>query len=157
MGITSIQYGTAYDPLLTIIHTDGSNLSFNWNELKITGAAGLAVYSNVEGKGGGLTLTDFQANNNYYYGGTIYADGALKITAADKESHNGTFTITDGARFYGLSVEIDTNDNDARISGTIQATGNNGGNGSVKITSGEVATRTSKSSAASPPRKTASL
>ena len=126
-GVTSIQYGTAYNPLLTIINTD-KDITLDWNDLQITGAAGLAVY------GGGLTLTNFQANNGYYYGGTIYSDGALKIEAAG--NHSGTFTITDGARLYGSSVEIDTNGNDALISGTIQATGNDG-DGSVTITSGK--------------------
>ena len=126
-GVTSIQYGTAYNPLLTIINTD-KDITLDWNDLQITGAAGLAVY------GGGLTLTNFQANNGYYYGGTIYSDGALKIEA--EGNHSGTFTITDGARLYGSSVEIDTNGNDALISGTIQATGNNG-DGSVTITSGK--------------------
>ena len=126
-GVTGIQYGTAYNPLLTIINTD-KDITLDWNDLQITGAAGLAVY------GGGLTLTNFQENNGYYYGGTIYSDGALKIEAAG--NHSGTFTITDGARLYGSSVEIDTNGNDALISGTIQATGNDG-DGSVTITSGK--------------------
>lgn len=138
-GIENIQYGTAYDPLLTIIHTDGSNLEFNWNELGITGAAGLAVYGNENGVGGGLTLNGYQANNNRYYGGTIYADGALNINVTG--GHDGTFTITDGAHTYGSSVTINTNGSDALISGTIQATGNsnskNDNEGSVTITSGK--------------------
>ena len=46
-GINSIQYGTAYNPLLTIINASrDSELNFNWNNLGISGAAGLAVYDN---------------------------------------------------------------------------------------------------------------
>ena len=42
-GITKIQYGTAYNPLLTIIEAS-KDLSFNWQDLGINNDAGLAVY-----------------------------------------------------------------------------------------------------------------
>ena len=73
-GIGSIQYGTAYDPLLTIINAaKGTNeLKYNWEDLGINNAAGIAVY------GAGLTLDSFRATGaTGYFGGTIYADGAL--------------------------------------------------------------------------------
>ena len=54
-GIASIQYGTAYDPLLTIIHANTDTLKFDWQALGTNNAAGIAVY------GAGLTLNNFKA------------------------------------------------------------------------------------------------
>lgn len=113
-GIGSIQYGTAYDPLLTIIKANGQkdNLSYSWEDLGINNAAGIAVY------GAGLTLGDFKATGGSgYFGGTIYADGALNI--------NGTENINIGsaADIYGSAVNITTYGK-VTIYGDITATGN---------------------------------
>jgi hypothetical protein len=113
-GIGSIQYGTAYDPLLTIIKANGQkdNLSYSWEDLGIDNAAGIAVY------GAGLTLGDFKATGGSgYFGGTIYADGALNI--------NGTENINIGsaADIYGSAVNI-TTDGKVTIYGDVTATGN---------------------------------
>lgn len=113
-GIGSIQYGTAYDPLLTIIKANGQkdNLSYSWEDLGINNAAGIAVY------GAGLTLGDFKATGGSgYFGGTIYADGALNI--------NGTENINIGsaADIYGSAVNI-TTDGKVTIYGDVMATGN---------------------------------
>lgn len=113
-GIGSIQYGTAYDPLLTIIKANGQkdNLSYSWEDLGINNAAGIAVY------GAGLTLGDFKATGGSgYFGGTIYADGALNI--------NGTENINIGsaADIYGSAVNI-TTDGKVTIYGDVTATGN---------------------------------
>ena len=43
-GINAIQYGTAYDPLLTIINAN-KDLSFDWGALDIKNDGGLAVYN----------------------------------------------------------------------------------------------------------------
>lgn len=112
----SIQYGTAYDPLLTIINTD-RDLVFNFgtedNELSITNAAGLAVY------GGGVTLNNFTTNSGSgYFGGTIYADGALNLNGGKNDIGLGS-----AADIYGSAVNI-TTDGKVTIYGDVTATGN---------------------------------
>ena len=112
----SIQYGTAYDPLLTIINTD-RDLVFNFgtedNELSITNAAGLAVY------GGGVTLNNFTTNSGSgYFGGTIYADGALNLNGGANDIGLGS-----AADIYGSAVNI-TTDGKVTIYGDVTATGN---------------------------------
>ena len=112
----SIQYGTAYDPLLTIINTD-RDLVFNFgtkdNELSITNAAGLAVY------GGGVTLNNFTTSSGSgYFGGTIYADGALNINGVKNDIGIGS-----AADIYGSAVNIIT-DGKVTIYGDVTATGN---------------------------------
>lgn len=136
----SIQYGTAYDPLLTIINTD-RDLVFNFgtedNELSITNAAGLAVY------GGGVTLNNFTTNSGSgYFGGTIYADGTLNL----KNDNAANINIGSAADIYGSSVNI-TTDGKVTIYGDVTATGNGtttennpdiDGSGSITINAGDV-------------------
>ena len=122
----SIQYGTAYDPLLTIINTD-RDLVFNFgtkdNELSITNAAGLAVY------GGGVTLNNFTTNSGSgYFGGTIYADGALNLNGGTNDIGIGS-----AADIYGSAVNIIT-DGKVTIYGDVTATGNTA-NGATSDTS----------------------
>lgn len=132
----SIQYGTAYDPLLTIINTN-RDLSFDFSsaedgKLSITNAAGLVVY------GGGLTLKDFTTSSGTgYFGGIIYSDGALAINAADGEG----LGFGSGSDLYGSSVTLKA-DGSVTVYGDIVATGNEtktGDNpdeaGSINITS----------------------
>lgn len=112
----TIQYGTAYDPLLTIINTD-RDLVFNFgttdNKLSITNAAGLAVY------GGGVTLNNFTTNSGSgYFGGTIYADGALNLNGGVNDIGLGS-----AADIYGSAVNI-TTDGKVTIYGDVTATGN---------------------------------
>lgn len=112
----SIQYGTAYDPLLTIINTD-RDLVFNFgtkdNGLSITNAAGLAVY------GGGVTLNNFTTSSGSgYFGGTIYADGALNLNGGVNDIGLGS-----AADIYGSAVNI-TTDGKVTIYGDVTATGN---------------------------------
>lgn len=114
-GIGSIQYGTAYDPLLTIINAaKGTNeLKYNWEDLGINNAAGIAVY------GAGLTLDSFMATGaTGYFGGTIYADGALNINGV-----NNDIGIGSAADIYGSAVNI-TTDGKVTIYGDVTATGN---------------------------------
>ena len=134
-GIGSIQYGTAYDPLLTIIKADGTgDLSYNWKDLGITNAAGIAVY------GAGLTLNNFKAYGaTGYFGGTIYADGALNINGVKNDIGIGS-----AADIYGSAVNITTNGK-VTIYGDVTATGNGtkegdnpNTNGSITITAGDV-------------------
>lgn len=115
-GIDSIQYGTAYDPLLTIINakTDRDSLTFNWKDLGINNAAGLAVY------GANLTLNDFMATGGSgYFGGLIYSDGALSIVAES----GGDVALGSASQLYGSSVSISA-DGNVTIYGDVTATGN---------------------------------
>ena len=114
-GITSIQYGTAYDPLLTIIKANDnkSDLSYNWSDLGINNAAGIAVY------GAGLTLSGFEATGGTgYFGGTVYADGALTLNGGTNDIGLGS-----AANIYGSAVNINT-DGKVTIYGNVTATGN---------------------------------
>lgn len=124
-GIGSIQYGTAYDPLLTIINAN-KDLSFNWQDLGINNDAGLAVY------GAGLTLNDFMSTGGSgYFGGLIYSDGALNINAhTSGETHDaantnvtGNVALGSASQLYGSSVAIDA-DGQVTIYGSVTATGN---------------------------------
>lgn len=135
-GITSIQYGTAYDPLLTIIKANGNkaDLTYNWSDLGISNAAGLVVY------GAGLTLNKVNTSGGSgYFGGTIYADGALNINGVKNDIGIGS-----AADIYGSAVNITTNGK-VTIYGDVTATGNGtkegdnpNTNGSITITAGDV-------------------
>ena len=134
----TIQYGTAYDPLLTIINTD-RDLVFNFGtgekELNITNAAGIAVY------GGGLTFKNFDTSSGTgYFGGTIYADGALNLNGSND------IGLGSAAQIYGSAVNI-TTDGQLTIYGDVTATGNGtkaennpdaDGSGSITITASDV-------------------
>lgn len=122
----TIQYGTAYDPLLTIINTN-RDLVFNFgtgtNKLNITNAAGIAVY------GGGLTFNNFDTSiGTGYFGGTIYADGALNISGSND------IGLGSAAQIYGSAVNI-TTDGQLTIYGDVTATGNidNGAKGNESL------------------------
>lgn len=136
-GIESIQYGTAYDPLLTIIKANQmgaqNGLNFNWQDLGINNDAGIAVY------GAGLTLDDFKATGGSgYFGGLIYSDGALNINAnvtdTNKDKVTGDVSLGSSSQLYGSSVSINA-DGNVVIYGTVTATGNtqNGTSGDAAI------------------------
>lgn len=133
-GIGSIQYGTAYDPLLTIIKANDKGkiegLSFNWQELGINNDAGLAVY------GAGLTLNDFMSTGGSgYFGGLIYSEGALKLDGGTNDIHLGSV-----ADLYGSDVTITTK-GEVTSYGNIYATAEGkreDAKGNVSITGGEV-------------------
>lgn len=137
-GITSIQYGTAYDPLLTIIKANGNkaDLTYNWSDLGISNAAGLVVY------GAGLTLNKVNTSGGSgYFGGTIYADGALNLNGGVNDIGLGS-----AADIYGSAVNITTGGK-VTIYGDVTATGNGtmpenypdtDGSGSITITASDV-------------------
>ena len=127
-GISSIQYGTAYDPLLTIINAASgtNNLSYDWSDLGISNAAGLVVY------GAGLTLDNVNTSGGSgYYGGTIYADGALNLNGGTNDIGLGS-----AADIYGSAVNI-TTDGKVTIYGDVTATGNTA-NGATSGTLDEI-------------------
>lgn len=124
-GIGSIQYGTAYDPLLTIIKADGNkaDLTYDWSALGISNAAGLVIY------GAGLTLDNVNTSGGSgYFGGTIYADGALNLNGGTNDIGLGS-----AADIYGSAVNI-TTDGKVTIYGDVTATGNTA-NGATSDTS----------------------
>lgn len=137
-GIGSIQYGTAYDPLLTIINAanDTNQLKYEWDKLGISNAAGIAVY------GAGLTLDNVNTSGGSgYFGGTIYADGALNLNGGKNDIGLGS-----AADIYGSAVNI-TTDGKVTIYGDVTATGNDTtaennpdtvGSGSITITASDV-------------------
>lgn len=137
-NIDSIQYGTAYDPLLTIINAT-NDLNFDWNELDIGGAGSLVVY------GGGLTLDNVSTSNatggSSYYGGVLYSDGALTI----KGNENENLGFGSASELYGSEVTIKA-DGTVTIYGDVTATGNANDNdttgnvttGNVTINAGDV-------------------
>lgn len=128
-GITIIQYGTAYNPLLTIIEAS-KDLSFDWQKLGINNDAGLAVY------GAGVTLGNFKATGGTgYYGGLIYADGNLNLNG-----NSNDISLGSASQIYGSSVTIKT-DGKVTIYGDVTATGNAAGGesaGDITVTGGDV-------------------
>lgn len=119
-NVTSVQYGTADNPLLTIIDAQG-DLTFNWSDIGISGAGGLAVYGD-----GDLTLEDFASSGaNTYFGGMIYSDGALTLNGAGEN-----FNLGSASSLYGSSVTL-TNNGGLTIYGDVTST-----NGGINITSG---------------------
>ena len=112
-----IQYGTAANPLLTVINAKpDSNVTLDWEALGSRGNASFAVY------GGGLTLDKFDTGTGYYRG-TLYADGALTVNGTEGEP----FNLGSSANLYGTDVKIYVN-GDATIYGNVTST-----NGSVYI------------------------
>lgn len=123
-GGFEVQYGTAYDPLLTIIRADNNvnNLTFDWLELGVHNAAGFAVY------GSGLTIDNFMSTGGSgYFGGLLYSDGALVINAKQSEDVNitGDISLGSSSKLYGSSVNLNA-DGAVTIYGEVTATGNIG-------------------------------
>ena len=132
-GTGGIQYGTAYDPLLTIIKADGTgDVSFDWQELGMSGDAGLAVYK------GGLTLNNFKnIGGTGFFGGTIYTDGNLNITNVQENVDTNTdIRFGSSSKIYGSSISISADGNFEGY-GDIIATGNNG-SGNISLSGDNV-------------------
>lgn len=143
LNISSVQYGTAYDPLLTIINAQDSkkNVNLDWQKLGIYGDGGLAVYNS------GLTLNNFKNSDKGVglFGGIIYSDGALNIKSydSDKNDKNNAENIGLGSfsKIYGSSVTIDAGKTGTVDSyGSIISTGNNNIKGDITITGANVNT-----------------
>lgn len=134
LNINDVQYGTAYDPLLTIINAQDSkkNVNLNWQKLGIYGDGGLAVYKS------GLTLDNFKNSDKGVglFGGIIYSDGALNINSSGDNIGLGSFS-----KLYGASVNIDAGTTGTVDSyGSIISTGNNNIKGDITITGANVNT-----------------
>ena len=130
-GIHSIQYGTAYDPLLTIINANVDNLTYDWSELGISGAASLVVNN------AGLTLNNVDTSaGTGYYAGLLYSQGDLTLNAQQGENVSGDIGFGSEAKLYGSSVKIDA-DGTVTIYGSVTATGERG-KSDLTITAGDV-------------------
>lgn len=122
----NVQYGTAYDPLLTIINTK-KDLSFDWSDMDLKNNGSLAVFGLHDAGTNlnytpNLTLNKVEiTNSTHIFGGTIYSDGLLELNAKDN--------LQDGLRFgmdsklYGSDVVLNTN-RSMELSGSVIATGN---------------------------------
>ena len=122
----SVQYGTAYDPLLTIINTK-KDLSFNWSDMDLKNNGSLAVFGLLD-KGTnlnytlGLTLNNVEiTNSTHIFGGTIYSDGLLELNA--KDNLQGGLRFGMDSKLYGSDVVLSTNSS-LELSGSVISTGN---------------------------------
>lgn len=125
-GIT-VQYGTAYNPLLTIINGNGETIYFDWSKAGITGMAGLVV------NGSDLVINNVNSTGNTLYSGTIYTDRALTINTAE----GGNISLGSASKIYGSSVNINA-DGNLLSYGTITSTGAKGDNGNINIEAGNI-------------------
>lgn len=122
----SVQYGTAYDPLPTIINTK-KDLSFNWSDMDLKNNGSLAVFG-LHDKGTnlnytpGLTLNNVEiTNSTHIFGGTIYSDGLLELNA--KDNLQGGLRFGMDSKLYGSDVVLNTNSY-LELSGSVISTGN---------------------------------
>lgn len=122
----NVQYGTAYDPLLTIINTK-KDLSFNWSDMDLKNNGSLAVFGlpnadNTLRYTPGLTLNNVEiTNSTHIFGGTIYSDGLLKLNA--KDNLQGGLRFGMDSMLYGSDVVLNTNSS-LELSGSVISTGN---------------------------------
>lgn len=122
----NVQYGTAYDPLLTIINTK-KDLSFNWSDMDLKNNGSLAVFGLHDNGTNlnytpGLTLNDVEiTNSTHIFGGTIYSDGLLELNAKDKLQGGLRFGMD--SMLYGSDVVLNTNSS-LELSGSVISTGN---------------------------------
>lgn len=125
-ALSSVQYGTEYDPNLTIIKTE-NNISFDWNKLGLDGDSRIAVY------GGGLTLTDVDTvSKTAFFNGDIDSTGNLVLRGKD----GADMLFGAGADLHGSAVTISA-DGVLSLDGNIVATGENGAS-DISITAGDV-------------------
>lgn len=122
----NVQYGTAYDPLLTIINTK-KDLSFNWSDMDLKNNGSLAVFGLHDKETNlnytpGLTLNNVEiTNSTHIFGGTIYSDGVLKLNA--KDDLQGGLRFGMDSMLYGSDVVLNTNSS-LELSGSVISTGN---------------------------------
>lgn len=120
-GIDYIQYGTAYNPFMTIMYANKNKstpVTLDFGNIAVSSKGGFALYN------GGLHITNFGNNDNLMYNGTIYSDGDLTIDTKNGASYNGKgIKLGGAAELYGASVTLDAGGG-IEIYGTVKATGN---------------------------------
>lgn len=124
-GVT-VQYGTAYNPLLTIVNGNGNTVEIDWQAAGITGMAGLVVNDSD------LVINGVNSSGNVLFGGTIYTDGDLTINTAK----DGNIALGSASKIYASSVTIKA-DGNFMAYGAITATGADG-NAGITITADTV-------------------
>lgn len=143
----TLQYGTEYNPLLTIIRSNSNDtLTFNWKDLDLKNNGSIAVIGN-ENYTPNLTLNDMYITNpTGIFGGEIYTTGTLTINGDG--IHDMQFG--GGSTLHAGSVSVDAKGKVLDDSGEIHAVGKSGHSdlGDVTLTGGEVnlygAVKTSK-------------
>lgn len=121
-GIDYIQYGTAYNPFMTIMYANDNKtnpIKLDFGEIGVSSKGGFAVYN------GGLSITNFGTNENQMFNGAIYSDGDLSIDTknADGSDNGKSIKLGGASELYGSSVTLNT-DNGVEIYGKVKATGN---------------------------------
>ena len=125
-GSGTVQYGTAYNPLLTIVNGNVDSITIDWGAAGFTGMAGLVVNNSD------LEITNVNSSGNVLFGGTIYTDGDLTINTAK----DGNIALGSASKIYASSVTINA-DGDFTAYGAITATGADGDAG-INITANTV-------------------
>ncbi len=136
-GNGTLQYGTEYNPLLTIIRSNSdTTLSFKWADLDLKNNGSIAVIGN-DNHTPGLTLNAMHITNpTGIFGGEISTTGTLTINGdGDHDLQFGG-----GSTIHAGSVSIDANGKTLESSGEIHAVGKSGHSdlGDVTLTGGEV-------------------
>ena len=121
-GIDYIQYGTAYNPFMTIMYAGNGRtepIKLDFGNIGVSSKGGFAVYN------GGLSITNFGTNENQMFNGVIYSDGDLSIDTkkADGSDNGKSIKLGGASELYGSSVTLNT-DNGVEIYGKVKATGN---------------------------------
>lgn len=120
-GIDYIQYGTAYNPFMTIMYANDKKtepIKLDFGDIGVSSKGGFAVYN------GGLSITNFGTSGNQMFNGVIYSDGDLSIdTKKDGIYNDKSIKLGGASELYGSSVTLNT-DNGVEIYGKIKATGN---------------------------------
>ena len=143
IGLSSkdqIQYGTAYDPLLTIIKDVTGDLNLNWNDMGIEDDGGLAVFGKNQNNNYTLILDDFVNKSSVgFFGGTIYTGGDLVIDGIEaKDNERTDIKFGSTSDIYASSVTITNGDGDLEFYGNVTATGENGNQGNITIEGDDV-------------------
>lgn len=136
-GNGTLQYGTEYNPLLTIIRSNSdTTLSFKWADLDLKNNGSIAVIGN-DNHTPDLTLNEMHITNpTGIFGGEIYTTGTLTINGDG--IHDMQFG--GGSTLHAGSVSVDAQGKVLDDSGEIHAVGKNGHTklGDVTLTGGEV-------------------
>lgn len=136
-GNGTLQYGTEYNPLLTIIRSNSNDtLTFNWKDLDLKNNGSIAVIGN-ENYTPNLTLNDMHITNpTGIFGGEIYTTGTLTINGDG--IHDMQFG--GGSTLHAGSVFVDAKGKVLDDSGEIHAVGKSGNTelGDVTLKGGEV-------------------
>lgn len=114
----NVIYGTAYNPLLTILNSQ-KDLTFNWSDMHLKNHGALAVFGIDDAKPN-LTLNNVQVTNSTgIFGGLLYSDGLLTLNSQSAQD----IYLGAGAQLYGSSINLNA-DGKLTIAGTVTATGN---------------------------------